>query len=250
MKRRAVLSGLLGVAPFGASAQKLIKPIALSGRSFAVEDETFVLSDIVVPSLYGWSDKPEPYAEKATQELQGLLYGGRPNVVDTAPKTRWGERVVIANRVGVRKSLQEEMVAVGAARVSPMSEEFELIDKLLVVEEKVRRAHLGLWDGPYYQPYDVVRATRGIGKFSLVEGVVKKAVSTRSRFYLNFGDDYKIDFTVSAKASLYKRWVKAGYDLSRHEGRKIRVRGFITRINGPMIELNSSRQIEALSDSV
>ncbi|GJL94821.1 MAG: hypothetical protein DHS20C05_12260 [Hyphococcus sp.] len=250
MRRRTVVAGLCSLAPFGAAAQKLVKPIAISGRGYTVGDETFILSDIIAPSLYGWADKPEPYAEQATRILQSFLYGGAPIVTDESPNTRWGERVVIAHRVGGKKTLQEELVASGATRVCPVSNDNEFIERLLTTEETARRAMRGLWEFPAYRPHKALEAEKAIGAFNLVEGVVKKAVSTRKRFYLNFGDDYKTDFTVTASASFYKRWAKAGYDLAQYEGRKIRVRGFVDMINGPMIELNHPRQIETLKDTI
>ncbi|MBL4619976.1 MAG: hypothetical protein JKX88_07755, partial [Marinicaulis sp.] len=80
--------------------------------------------------------------------------------------------------------------------------------------------------------------------YHVVEGIVVSARATRSRFYLNFGDDCRTDFTASAKSSLYRRWLRDEFDLAALEGAKVRIRGFVVDINGPSIDLTHRRQIE------
>ena len=55
------------------------------------------------------------------------------------------------------------------------------------------------------------------------------------RFYLNFGEDYKTDFTATARSSIYNAWARDGFDLAALEGARLRIRGFVSDINGPSI---------------
>ena len=69
----------------------------------------------------------------------------------------------------------------------------------------------------------------------------------RGRAYLNFGPDWRSDFTVSAASAARRLFERDGHDLIALEGRIIRVRGWIKWWNGPMIELTHPEQIEVLA---
>ena len=74
-----------------------------------------------------------------------------------------------------------------------------------------------------------------------------RAVARAAEFvYLNFGEDWRRDFTVRADARDAARFARQGLDLERLEGREIVVRGLLFEANGPMIELAHPAQIEVM----
>jgi hypothetical protein len=75
---------------------------------------------------------------------------------------------------------------------------------------------------------------------------VQKVASSGGRTYLNFGADWKRDFTATVPPGLMRAKPEAQKLLQALEGRSVRVRGWIERRNGPLIELSSLDEIEVL----
>jgi len=185
-------------------------------------------------------------SRRAMQEaLSGAL-----DVEDVMAPTRWGVRRVIARRDGASGTLQEELIAAGAARVAPQTEDHEFIRRLLSLEDAARRAGKGLWGLADYAVFDAGDASGAVGAYALVEGAPTRAELHGSRFYLNFGEDFRTDFTATAESRLYRAWKKAGVDLEMLQGARLRVRGLVEAINGPSIGLKHPLQIERLETPV
>jgi hypothetical protein len=64
--------------------------------------------------------------------------------------------------------------------------------------------------------------------------------------YLNFGRDWRRDFTVRAALPDARRFARQGLELDGLVGREILVRGHLLEANGPMIELVHPAQIEVV----
>ncbi len=247
MRRRFFLAAAASVLSARALAQESLSKLeALSGDRFVSGDEEFQLADVIAPQLYSLKKETPAYFASARAALDRQL-SGDIEIKDVAETSRWGVRIVSARRTGASETLQESLVAAGAVRVAPQSENHAIIERLLSLEEKARASRRGLWSVSDYRVFDAVNATGAIDGYNLIEGVVLRAVKTRSRFYLNFGEDYRMDFTATAANRLYKRWLKAGNDLAELEGWRVRVRGFIEEINGPSLDLNHPLQIERLT---
>ncbi|MEO1241809.1 MAG: thermonuclease family protein [Pseudomonadota bacterium] len=221
--------------------------VALSGDRFRIGEDDFQLADILAPSLYALQSMSPPYVNEAKEHLQQLLTNSPFEFDDIAPPTRWGMRVVRTGESEKTASLEQRLIAAGAARVAPQTDDIAFIERLLTVERIARQGKKGLWSLDAYQVFDADNATGAIGGYHLVEGSVVSARKARSRFYLNFGDDYRTDFTASTTSILYRRWVKAGFDLASLQGARLRIRGFVVDINGPSVDLTHESQIEDMS---
>ncbi len=247
MRRRAFIIGAAAVMTPPAYAAPLNGAAAISGDRFVADRQEFHLADILAPSAYALAGDGEPYFDTAKRSLDRLLTNASLTITDFGPLTRWGARVVTAKRVGEALTLQHQLVAMGAARVAPQSENLALIDQLLVVEQAARAARKGLWALPAYRVFDANKAGRAIGGFHLIEGEVRRIAKVKSRFYINFGTDYKTDFTASAGSRGYRKWAGQGFDLTSLADARLRIRGFVEAINGPSIELSHRRQLEVLA---
>lgn len=247
MRRRVFLLAGAGAALIGAPlrAQGGGETFALSGDRFRIGEQEFILADIIAPPLYTLHDKSPAKFEESKAALDELLSAGSTKIVDVLPKTRWNARIVLA-RLNDEITIQEKLVAAGAARVSPQTDDLDFIDRLLTIEATARAARRGLWADNAYKIFGALDATDAIGAFHLVEGVVLRAALARSRFYLNFGENYRTDFTAGARSALYRKWRRSGFDLAALEGARARVRGFVEDINGPSIDVRHVKQIEML----
>lgn len=70
----------------------------------------------------------------------------------------------------------------------------------------------------------------------------------RGRTFLNYGEDWRSDFTVSIPARDWTRFADAGIVPADYQGRRIRVRGWLKSRNGPMIDITHPEQIEVLTE--
>lgn len=235
-RRILILSGFAVLAPAARAEDLTFK--ALRGDLFVGGGEEFRLADILAADEFSATD-----AGAARRALDRLL-AAPLRIEDVAPRDRWGRRMVRAYEAG-EISLQEELVTAGAARVRPQGDDYEFIRRLLVREQAARDAGSGLWRRKFYRVRDAGSAEDAIGGFHLVEGAVARVGRGGGRFYLNFGEDFRRDFTATAKSGAARRWKSAGLvDIESLEGARVRVRGHVASINGPSIEITHPMQVE------
>jgi len=145
--------------------------------------------------------------------------------------------------------LQEEMVRLGMARVYTWPDTFQDSEKLYAAEIKARDAKRGIWNDEYYRirsPAPDILA-QDIDSYQIVQGVVTSTADIRGQIYLNFGANYKTDFTIAIAKRDRKRFEKAGLDPLSLEGATVRVRGWIELSNGPMVWLDHPERLEVLN---
>jgi micrococcal nuclease len=145
--------------------------------------------------------------------------------------------------------VQGEMVEAGVARVLSHSDNSRATPQLLLLEQDARQAGRGLWA----DTSNVVRSTnpdvlvQDIGSVQIVAGRVIDATRLSSgRVYLNFGGDYRTDFTVVIESRDMDAFDEAGLDPMSLETHLVRVRGWIDEENGPMMRLDHPARIEIL----
>lgn len=253
MRRRAFLGGVGAafIASRATGQDQLDSFVALSGDRFIHGDTEYRLADVIAPPVYTLNDRAPVYFNQSKDALKVLLQKRAPLLTEIDTPNRWGIKTVVA-AIQNGDVLAERLVRDGALRVAPQSEDLARIDKLLTLEDEARRASRGLWARRAYRlrnGNDLDDAASAIGDFHILEGVVRRAAAARSRLYLNFGKDYRTDFTASASNRPMRKWARAGFDLAALEGKKIRVRGFVNFLNGPSINLTHVRQIEVTEAS-
>jgi endonuclease YncB( thermonuclease family) len=164
-------------------------------------------------------------------------------------KDRYGRTVGFVTPDNARESLQEALLAAGAARVSARLEDLACAKHLLTLERKARDAQTGLWTDPNFAP---LRAEFGPaldaqrGKFVLIEGKVLSVRDVGGTIYVNFGRHWTRDFTVTIPRRLRGGFTAAGIEPKTLAGRRIRVRGWMERRGGPIVEATAPGQIEVL----
>ena len=144
--------------------------------------------------------------------------------------------------------VQEEMIRLGMARVYTWPDTFQDSVRLYAAEYEARAAGRGIWGHDDYairSPAPDALA-QDVDSFQIVEGIITSSADIRGRVYLNFGANYKTDFTVAIAKKDRKRFKKAGLDLTDLDGARVRVRGWIELMNGPMIWLDHPERIEIL----
>ncbi len=190
-----------------------------------------------------------PLADAAKAALLTLTKGKRLALLFGGARIdRHGRVLAHLVRLSDNLWIQGELLARGWARVYSFPDNRRAVAEMLALERQARAAKRGIWGNSFYAVISHSRAGRYIGTFQLVEGRVVRTAVIRRWAYINFGADWRNDFTISIRRRDLRRFRKDfGKRLEGLEGKKIRVRGWLRLFNGPRIEATHREQIEVLA---
>lgn len=208
---------------------------ALDGMSFRASDGRVVkLAGIL-------ATRPE-----ARAALAAHLAGHLATLAGTAPD-RYGRLRAQVFVDGVW--LQRALVRAGLALAAPDRVSRACAAALLAAENTARTARAGLWQSTFAVltvPAVMAAARKTAGHFAIVEGKVVSAAVVHGRAYLNFGADYRTDFTVTIAPDDMRLFRAAHFDPLMLKGRRVRVRGWLALYRGPEISPAVPEAIETL----
>lgn len=220
------------------------------------DGDTLVLSSGLRVHLVGVEAprEDEALAKKAREGLQRLAlerpvrlyYGGTNRLAANArnPAESALAHVYVRTEGGRWIWAQEALLREGLARVHTRKDNASRADRMLASEAQARREKRGLWA---VRAYTVQAADKKIepGAFSLVEGVVLSVGESKGRAFLNFGEDYRTDFTVMVNAEDAAAFT-GPLALAGLAKRRVRVRGYVSDRGGPFMRVDHPAQIELL----
>ena len=251
-----IISGASQMATAASRSGKLVRggqALVVSG----VDGDTVVLDDkrqdrlvgIQAPKLPLGRDyvEKQPFADEAKAALEKLVlnkivrlsYGGRR-------LDRHG-RVLAHLHLEDGTWIQGWLLESGLARVYSFRDNRARVAGMLALEADARQHKSGIWSDKFYQILNAVGSHKMIDTFQLVKARIVDAVRIKRRVYLNFGDDWRKDFTVSISPKNMSLFNKANIRPETWAGREILVRGWINWRNGPVIEVTHPEQIEVLN---
>jgi len=257
----ALLALCLAAGPGPAVAAAAEIPVLAPGGSAEViaviDGDTLVLDDgrevrlvglqapklpLGRPGFAAW-----PLAAEAKAALAGLTLGRRVRLAYGGRRgDRYGRLLAHLFDAETGAWVQGALLAAGMARVYSFADNRARVAEMLALERAARAAGRGIWGDPFYAPRSAAEAGAHLGGFELVEGRVLTAAAVRGTVYLNFGADWRSDFTVAIRPAARETFAAAGVDPLAYAGRLIRVRGWLKSYNGPMIEATHPEQIEVL----
>ncbi|WP_119167131.1 thermonuclease family protein [Algihabitans albus] len=189
-------------------------------------------------------------AERSREGLSALTLDV-PLRLTIIGQDRWGRALGSATLPDGRQ-LGSVLIAAGLAQVAGLEPTPGRSERLRL-EATARAEGRGLWSDTYYSvrtaealPDELEQMS--LGRFVIVEGRVTDAAVVRGRAYLNFGADWRSDFTATLSPDARRRFRAAGLDPRAYAGRRLRLRGWLESFNGPMIEILSPDQIEVLEE--
>ncbi len=162
---------------------------------------------------------------------------------------KWAQLFVTSGNGDERRWLQAALVEAGYARVSPATRGSFCANTLLKLEARARAEKIGLWGQKRFavlEAWATRKLRRRENSFQLVAGKVMGVAETKRVTYVNFGKDWRTDFTVNISARAAKRFKSSGFQPADLKGKTVRVRGWVTYANGPMIRVRAAEQIEIL----
>ncbi len=149
--------------------------------------------------------------------------------------------------------VQERLLRLGLARFAGGVVGRSDRTALLQSEQSARIAGRGVWRNPRYALRPAVAPDDIYNGFQIVEGRIRAVGRGDGVVFLNFGEDWRQDFTAGVTVRLTPEDLPVGEDgaaLSLYdlEGRLVRVRGVVRRYNGPYMEIAAADQIEFLRE--
>ena len=241
-----LLSGSLRAADMVVGETERVASVS-NGQTLTLQSGLKVrLAGLAVPK------RDEPWGREAREVLSSLVSGRTVQLSYGGDmRDRYDRALAQIHTLGADGNedlwVQLELVRLGLARVYTWPEEQIDAQSLYSVEREARSKGRGVWGHDAY-------AVRGpepnalaqhVDSLQIVEGIVTSTADVRGRAYLNFGADYRTDFTIAVAKKHRKRFKE--YDPVSLEGARVRVRGWIELINGPMIWVSHPERIEILS---
>ncbi len=236
---------LIGAGSSAALAQDKVctprNPIMASVKSVS-DGRTFMLADgreVRLPAL----EAPTPAAQTT---LSAFILGREIALSPLVPATdRYGRlnmRAFIAEQ-----SVEALLAAQGLAFAAPRDDDDACMAALLKAERAARAQKRGLWSEAARntmraQNSSALMASQG--QFGVVEGKVVSVRESGGTVYVNFGRRWSEDFTVTILKRNARKFIDAGLEPKKLEGRSVRVRGWIEERGGPWIEAALPEQIE------
>lgn len=173
-----------------------------------------------------------------------LAYGGRQT-------DRYGRLLahVFVGKGSSETWVQGQMLAAGLARAYGLPGSFACSAELLAHERVARTQRRGVWSIAVYRmkPAQVIGLLmKRRSRYEIVSGAVADVSATKPATYLNFGRDWKLDFTARILKDVLAAHPAFAQTLADLKGKRIAVRGWIERRNGPLIDVRDPSQIEVL----
>lgn len=253
----AMLAGLGGAGDAAAAPETARVVSVIDGDTLLVDPAAGERREVRLMGVQ--APKPFPdgsegwlvaHADAARRALGELAEGAAVVLIVPEQRTnRYGQLLAQVHRAD-GLWLQGEMLRRGLIRVQTLPATGAQAGEMLAIEAEARRAGRGLWADRRFAVRTPETAARDIGTFQIVEGWVRKAARLQNRVYLNFGDDWRSDFTVSLPSRLATAFARDGLDPMTLSGRRVRVRGWLDSFNGPLIELTHREQLEVLDEGV
>ena len=156
---------------------------------------------------------------------------------------RYGNRMANLWSLKEKVWLAEVLAGEGLAMVAPRALFAPEYAPVVAAERLAREAGLGIWSNPAHKVLCADDAYDGIDQLRVVQGRILETAVVSGNLFLNFGADWRRDFTLRLKAGRGKRRTEQ-LDLAQElRAHVIEVRGWIYYYGGPAIDLDNLGQI-------
>lgn len=229
---------------------------ALDGQTLRLADGRMVrLAGIQAPQppLQWAADKHWRRAAEATEALAALVRDSEVLLFGSGRDLRADRRGKLLAQVtrGDGLWLQGALLSAGMAWVYTAAADAEIATALYAAEEIARLKRRGIWADPYYQVRCAGKLNDATDATRVVQGRILAVAEVRGALYLNFGADWRSDFTIRVERRDRRRlgWRERPLELegAQLEGALVEVRGWVYWFNGPTIDLDHGARLRRLA---
>jgi endonuclease YncB( thermonuclease family) len=192
---------------------------------------------------------PWPPEQQAVAQLTGLVLGRSVELAFAEHRfDRYGRLLahLFVMRDAERVWVQGKMLSSGNARAYVLPGDAACLPELVAHEAAARAAGSGIWALSLYRPRsadDPAKLLKRRNSFEIVTGRIAHVAPSKTRTYLNFGEDWHTDFTAGIAGKVLRARPEWAQTLGALEGRTVEVRGWIEYRNGPYIEITDPGQL-------
>jgi micrococcal nuclease len=187
---------------------------------------------------------PQPFALEAKEYNRKLVEGKLVRIeFDLEKQDQYGRLLgyCFVDDVMINAKLIEE----GYAVIYTRPPNVKYAELFISLQSQARQQNKGLWGS--YKVIDQAQAGSYINQIRTVRGKVLNAFKSAKCIFLNFGSNYKTDFTVVIFNNSLKSFYDKGIDpLTFYKDKVVEVSGRIKEYNGPEIIVNSPFEIEVV----
>lgn len=227
--------------------QKIIDPLRVQ-----LQDGRIVqLAGINIPD--NDSARPGPLASRAFDELSNLLLNKQVTLYQTKNEDE-GRRNRMGHYLGHLETHEGKIWAQGfllkngLARIQPGQDNTEMSTPMLALENEAIKHKRGIWSSDKFSVLTPETAESALNDWAIIEGKIAKTGMSNNVSFLNFGADWRKDFTIGLEGKIRRQMAKRGLDTMALAGKTVRVRGWVESYNGPYIKLSNAFWLEILPD--
>lgn len=229
------------------------------GVSYVIDGDTFIatngekvrLLDINTPETAKRNKPAQPYANAAKKTLTQLLKDKDVRLEFGKKRKDRYKRLLAHVYTKDGTWVNAEMIKNGLAHVYTFPDNRLRGNELLKIEDIARQNKTGMWQ---HKRWKVQQATdisiqETVGQFHLVQGTVKHIGHSKTKTFLNFGDNWRSDFTIEIPNKYKKLFEtdKQPFLPDTYVGKTLLVRGIIKPVNGALITVTHPEQLTILS---
>jgi endonuclease YncB( thermonuclease family) len=257
-----LLSGLiaaLALALAGACSPRAAEPQiearaerVWSGHAFEIETAEGTRESVVLAGVSAPNGELYPAAmDAARAALTARIEAGGASLVLRSVSDPERDRYdrLIATAETIDGDLAEALVRDGHLMVWPRAGQTMSFANFYTAEAAARAETAGAWGSGAFSvmgPDPNALSQRLDGPVIVQGRVVDTGEARDGRVYVNFGLDWRSDFTATADRAARAVFTEAGMDLMALEGAQIRVRGWLYETNGPAVSLTHPAQLEII----
>ncbi|MFT7144680.1 MAG: micrococcal nuclease [Alphaproteobacteria bacterium] len=222
----------------------------IDGDTFVTKDGSHIkLLGINTPEIGRRGKKNQPFANEARLKLTELIFHEDLRLeFGDLYKDRYGRLLAHAYKkdgIWVNAKLIEESLA----HVYSFPDNRGHTRELIKIENKTKLNKQGMWGHARWKTHstdDKIPDT-AIGQFNIIEGKVHHITKVKNKTYLNFGADWRTDFTVEIKKKYYDSFKQSGIDIAQdYAGKSLQIRGVFKSVNGVLITITHPEQLTIL----
>lgn len=231
----------------------------IDGRTVLLKDGKIVrLLGLEFPLDTALKEAEEPFMAKERLEklipdgTEIMIYQRRAQSSDTkrGRVNRMGHLLAHVVRKDNEQWINGTLIAEGLAWAMTDAANPEMTEQLYTLENTARANARNIWSKESTNGLlNADTASQGDGQYRVVEATVLRSATAKNNLYLNFGRDWRDDFTVQISPTLRKALARRGTDPMSLSGKTIRVRGWIRNWNGPYMELETAERLEIVAAS-
>ncbi|MFH1282324.1 MAG: thermonuclease family protein [bacterium] len=193
-----------------------------------------------------WELNPEDFALEAKSFNAGLVEGKKVRLeYDVEKRDKYKRLLAYVFKDNI--FVNAELLRQGYAALYTFPPNVKYTEEFVKFQEEARKNSRGFWKNKITGEISPEEAKKFINEVATVKGRVLSTFKTEKNIFLNFGRDYKTDFTIVIFERSFKEFYSAEIDPETYyKDKLVSITGKIKEYNGPEIIANHPYEIKII----